>query len=165
MLMKEHNKNTKKTNAARLLDSLSIPYTLQSYEVDEEDLSALHVAQVLGIPAEHIYKTLVARGDKTGVLVCCIPGPGELDLKALAQASGNKKADLVPLKELLALTGYIRGGCSPLGMKKLYPTYIDEAVLQQSEIMVSAGQRGLQLKLAAADLVAVLKAKVCPLCH
>ncbi|MEL7622780.1 MAG: Cys-tRNA(Pro) deacylase [Clostridiales bacterium] len=163
--MKEHNKNTKKTNAARLLDSLSIPYTLQSYEVDEEDLSALHVAQVLGIPAEHIYKTLVARGDKTGVLVCCIPGPGELDLKALAQASGNKKADLVPLKELLALTGYIRGGCSPLGMKKLYPTYIDEAVLQQSEIMVSAGQRGLQLKLAAADLVAVLKAKVCSLCH
>ncbi len=163
--MKEHNKNTKKTNAARLLDSLAIPYTLQAYEVDEEDLSAIHVAETLGLPAEQIYKTLVARGDKTGVLICCIPGPAELDLKALAQASGNKKVDLVPLKELLALTGYIRGGCSPLGMKKVYPAYIDEAVLRQQEIIVSAGQRGLQLKIAAADLVTVLKAKVCPLCH
>jgi len=158
-------KPVKKTNAARILDSLQIPYTVQTYAVDENDLSAEHVAAATGVPLAQTFKTLVAKGDKSGVLVACIPGGNELDLKAIAQISGNKKVDLVPLKDVLGLTGYIRGGCSPLGMKKVYPTYLDISALNFSEIMVSAGQRGIQLRLAPQDLVKAAAAALAPICH
>ena len=144
----------KKTNAARLLDRLGIDYELLEYRVDEQDLSAEHVAQELDLPAEQVFKTIVLRGDKTGVFVCCIPGNGELDLKGAARVTGNKKVELVPLKEILALTGYVRGGCSPLAMKKQYPTFLDSRALDFDFIVVSAGVRGLQLKLAPHDLAA-----------
>lgn len=114
---------TEKTNAARRLDELKIAYRLMEYTVDEEHLDAVHVAAEVGMPAAQVFKTLVVRGDKTGVIFACIPGDGELDLKALAKASGNKRAELVPLKEVLPLTGYIRGGCSPLGLKELSCIY------------------------------------------
>jgi len=146
-------KNIKKTNAARILDRLNIPYEILTYEVDENDLSAEHVASVTGQPLEQTFKTLVAKGDKTGVLVACIPGGASLDLKKLAAVSENKKVDLVPLKDVLGLTGYLRGGCSPLGMKKLYPTFLDDSALQYSSIMVSAGLRGCQLVLSPQDLI------------
>lgn len=155
----------KKTNAARILDGLHIPYEILTYEVDENDLSAEHVAASTGQSLEQTFKTLVARGDKTGILVTCIPGGKELNLKAIAQYSGNKKVDLVPLKEVLGLTGYIRGGCSPLGMKKTYPTFLDVAAMEYTSIMVSAGQRGYQLVLTPENLVAATKATVCPICH
>lgn len=138
----------KKTNAARLLDSLGAAYELKSYEVDPSDLGALHAAAAVGLPAAQVFKTLVARGDRSGVLLACIPGGASLDLKRLAAASGNKKAELVPLKEVQALTGYVRGGVSPLGAKKPYPVYLDESALHWPGICVSAGQRGLQLFLA-----------------
>ncbi|MDI9484020.1 MAG: Cys-tRNA(Pro) deacylase [Bacillota bacterium] len=150
----------KKTNAARLLDRLGIDYELLEYRVDEQDLSAEHVAQELDLPAEQVFKTIVLRGDKTGVFVCCIPGNGELDLKGAARVTGNKKVELVPLKEILALTGYVRGGCSPLAMKKQYPTFLDSRALDFDFIVVSAGVRGLQLKLAPHDLAAASRAKV-----
>lgn len=150
----------KKTNAARLLDRLGIDYELLEYRVDEQDLSAEHVAQELDLPAEQVFKTIVLRGDKTGVFVCCIPGNGELDLKGAAHVTGNKKVELVPLKEILALTGYVRGGCSPLAMKKQYPTFLDSRALDFDFIVVSAGVRGLQLKLAPHDLAAASRAKV-----
>jgi Cys-tRNA(Pro)/Cys-tRNA(Cys) deacylase len=158
-------KAQKKTNAARILDNLKIPYEIKTYPVDENDLSAQHVAQSTGQPLEQTFKTLVAKGDKTGVLVACIPGGRELDLKAIANFSGNKKVDLVPMKDVLGLTGYIRGGCSPLGMKKTYPTYLDESALQYTTIMVSAGQRGCQLVLDPKDLVKAVQAAVCPISH
>lgn len=147
-------KKETKTNAARLLDRAGIAYELNSYPVDEDDLSAVHVAASLGVDARALYKTLVLRGDRTGVFVCVVPGDAEVDLKKAARASGNKKADLVPVKELLSLTGYVRGGCSPIGMKKRYPTYIDSGVSECGSIYVSAGVRGLQLILSPADLVA-----------
>lgn len=150
----------KKTNAARLLDRLGIDYELLEYRVDEQDLSAEHVAQELDLPAEQVFKTIVLRGDKTGVFVCCIPGNGELDLKGAARVTGNKKVELVPLKAILALTGYVRGGCSPLAMKKQYPTFLDSRALDFDFIVVSAGVRGLQLKLAPHDLAAASRAKV-----
>ena len=150
----------KKTNAARLLDRLGIDYELLEYRVDEQDLTAEHVAQELDLPAEQVFKTIVLRGDKTGVFVCCIPGNGELDLKGAARVTGNKKVELVPLKEILALTGYVRGGCSPLAMKKQYPTFLDSRALDFDFIVVSAGVRGLQLKLAPHDLAAASRAKV-----
>lgn len=150
----------KKTNAARLLDRLGIDYELLEYRVEEQDLSAEHVAQELDLPAEQVFKTIVLRGDKTGVFVCCIPGNGELDLKGAARVTGNKKVELVPLKEILALTGYVRGGCSPLAMKKQYPTFLDSRALDFDFIVVSAGVRGLQLKLAPHDLAAASRAKV-----
>lgn len=156
-------KAKKKTNAARLLDSLGIPYELLEYEVDENDLSARHVAESTGQPIERIYKTLVAKGDKHGVLVACVPGARELDLKALAQASGNKKVEMVPMKDVLGLTGYIRGGCSPLGMKKAYPTYIDDSAEAFDYIIVSAGQRGLQLKLEPQALARAAEARFYPI--
>ena len=115
-----------KTNAARMLDRADVHYELREYTVDEEDLSAPHVAEAVGLPPEQVFKTLVVRGDRTGVLLACIPGNGELDLKALATASGNKRVELVPLKEVLGLTGYVRGGVSPVGTRKPYPVFLDE---------------------------------------
>lgn len=141
-----------KTNAARILDKQGIKYELLAYEVDESDLSATSVAAKLGQNIEQVFKTLVLRGDKTGIFVCIIPGGEELDLKKAAQASGNKNAVMVPVKEILELTGYIRGGCSPLGMKKKYPTYIEESCTLYDFIFVSAGIRGLQLRITPNDL-------------
>ena len=147
-----------KTNAVRLLDGAGIHYELREYAVDENDLSAPHVAEAIGMPPEQVFKTLVARGDRTGVLMACIPGSMELDLKALAAASGNKKVELVAVKEVLGLTGYIRGGVSPLGTKKPYPLFLDETVELWEAIAVSAGIRGTQMLLAPADLIRVTEA-------
>jgi Cys-tRNA(Pro)/Cys-tRNA(Cys) deacylase len=152
-----------KTNAARLLDQAKVTYELVPYEVDENDLSAVHVAASLGEDIEQVFKTLVLHGDKSGHFVCVVPGEHEVDLKLAAKDSGNKKCDLIPVKELLPLTGYIRGGCSPIGMKKHLPTYIHESCLQYPYIYVSAGVRGLQLKLAPQDLIRVARAEICSL--
>lgn len=154
-----------KTNAARLLDKAKIAYELIPYEVDENDLSAIHVADSLGENIEQVFKTLVLHGDKNGHFVCVIPGEHEVDLKLAAKASGNKKCDLIPMKELLPLTGYIRGGCTPIGMKKTFSTYIHESCLNYPYIYISAGQRGLQLKLDPNDLVKEVHAEVCILFH
>lgn len=151
----------KKTNAARLLDARSIDYELAEYEVDENDLSATTLAKKLGQDVEQIFKTLVLRGDKTGVFVTAIPGNAEVDLKKAAKVSGNKNCAMVLQKELLGLTGYIRGGCSPLGMKKPYPIYIHETCQLFDLIYISAGQRGLQLKLNPEDLIQMTGAVVC----
>ena len=134
-----------KTNAARMLEKAGIRFELREYEVDESDLGGLHVAHSIGMPPERVFKTLVARGDRNGVLVACIPVDRELNLKALARESGNKKVDLVPLKEVQPLTGYIRGGVSPVGMKKRFPTFIDETAFEFDAISVSAGMRGSQM--------------------
>ncbi|MBW8332887.1 MAG: Cys-tRNA(Pro) deacylase [Prolixibacteraceae bacterium] len=150
----------KKTNAARLLDAKGIAYELAEYEVDENDLSATKLALKIGQNIEQIFKTLVLRGDKTGVFVAVIPGNYELDLKKAAKISGNKNCAMVHQKELLGLTGYIRGGCSPLGMKKTYPIFIDESCLLFNPIFISAGQRGLQLKINPEDLIKVVGAVV-----
>lgn len=151
---------TEKTNAARLLDRAGIAYELVPYAVDEEHLAAVHVAEQLGEPVECVFKTLVLRGDRTGLFVCVVPGDHEVDLKAAARVSGNKKADLIPIKELLPSTGYIRGGCSPIGMKKALPTFIHATALEHPFIYISAGVRGLQLKIAPQDLVAFVRASV-----
>lgn len=153
-----------KTNAARLLDKAKIAYELIPYEVDENDLSAPHVAASLGENIEQVFKTLVLHGDKSGYFVCVIPGAHEVDLKMAAKVSGNKKCDLIPMKELLPLTGYIRGGCSPIGMKKPFPTYIHESCQLFPYIYVSAGVRGLQLKIAPSDLSAHINATICAIC-
>ena len=147
-----------KTNVARLLDKAKVNYELIPYEVDENDLSAIHVAASLGEDINCVFKTLVLHGDKSGYFVCVIPGEHEVDLKKAAKLSGNKKCDLIPMKELLPLTGYIRGGCSPIGMKKHFPTYIHSACMDFPFIYVSAGQRGLQIKLAPQDLIRESKA-------
>ncbi|ODA42666.1 Cys-tRNA(Pro) deacylase [Desulfosporosinus sp. BG] len=149
-----------KTNAARILDQAKISYELKDYIVDESDLSAVAVANKVGLPIEQVYKTLVARGDKTGVIVACIQGDHELHLKRLAALSGNKKVEVVSLKEVQPLTGYIRGGVSPIGMKKSYPIFIDSAIEKLDKIAVSAGLRGLQLFLRPIDLIAVTKAQL-----
>lgn len=149
-----------KTNAARLLDQKKIAYELVGYEVDENDLSAVHVATLLNEPIECVFKTILLRGDRNGLLVSVIPGDCEVNLKAVATLSQNKKVEAVAVKELLPLTGYIRGGCSPIGMKKPYPVYIHESALQHPHIFVSAGQRGLQLKLAPQDLIRAVGAIV-----
>lgn len=141
-----------KTIAARILDQMKIAYELRAYDWDEEELDAVTAARKVGLPPEQVFKTLVARGDKTGVLVACIPGNAELDLKQLAAVSGNKKVEMVPVKEIQGLTGYIRGGVSPLGMKKQYPFYLDETAEIIDLISVSAGQRGLQMLLSGPDL-------------
>ena len=154
-----------KTNAARLLVKAKIAYELIPYEVDENDLSAIHVADSLGENIEQVFKTLVLHGDKNGHFVCVIPGEHEVDLKLAAKASGNKKCDLIPMKELLPLTGYIRGGCTPIGMKKPFPTYIHESCLNYPYIYITAGQRGLQLKLDPNDLIKEVHAEVCILFH
>lgn len=147
-----------KTNAARILDQLKLTYELKEYPVDESHLSAISVAQKVGLPIEQVYKTLVARGDKTGVIIACIPGDHELQLKALASLSRNKKVEIVSLKEVLPLTGYIRGGVSPLGMKKNYPIFISSDIRTHEKISISAGLRGLQLFLCPTDLIAVTRA-------
>ncbi len=142
-----------KTNAIRILESLNIKYRTISYEVDEDDLSAAHAAAELGLDPDRVFKTLALRGDRTGLFLCCIPGAMELNLKKVAAASGNKSVALLPLKELQPNTGYIRGGCSPIGAKKKFPVYIDETAQLFDEISVSAGRRGLQMLLAPADLL------------
>lgn len=152
-----------KTNAARLLDRDKVPYELVPYEVDEKDLSCKHVAATLNENIEQVFKTLVLHGEKSGYFVCVVPGEHEIDLKKAAKVSGNKKCDLIPMKELLPLTGYIRGGCSPIGMKKHFPTYIHATCNDFPYIYVSAGVRGLQAKLAPADLIRVSQAQVCEL--
>lgn len=143
-----------KTNAARLLDGLGIAYSLHSAPVDLDDLSAVTMAQSLHVAADIVFKTLVLKGDKHGVLMACIPAAAELDLKKLAAATGNKQVHMVPLKEVQGLTGYLRGGCSPLAAKKAYPVTIDENALLYEQIYVSAGQRGVQLCLAPDNLLA-----------
>lgn len=143
-----------KTNAARLLDRAKITYELVPYRVDEEHLAATHVAEELGEDVGSVFKTLVLRGDRTGHFVCVVPADHEVDLKAAARVSGNKKADLIPMKELLPVTGYIRGGCSPVGMKKAFPTWFHATAADYPFIYVSAGVRGLQLKVAPSELIA-----------
>ena len=145
-------KTNPKTNAARQLDELGIAYDLLAYAVDEADLSAPAVAAKIGLEAAQTFKTLVARGDRTGVLLACLPGDAELDLKALARASSNKRVELIALKEVQPLTGYIRGGVSPFGLMKHFPIYLDELALAYERISVSAGIRGLQLYLSPEDL-------------
>ena len=147
-----------KTNVARLLDKAKIAYQLVPYEVDENDLSATHVAEQLGEDIAQVFKTLILHGDKSGYFVCVIPGADEVDLKKAAKVSGNKKCEMIPVKELLPLTGYIRGGCSPIGMKKHFPTYIHPTASGFDKIDVSAGQRGLQIQIAPADLIKVAQA-------
>lgn len=149
-----------KTNAARLLEQAKIPYELIPYEVDENDLSAIHVAESLGENINQVFKTLLLKGDKTGHFVCIVPGEEEVDLKLAAKVSGNKSCAMIPLKELLPTTGYIRGACSPIGMKKLFPTYIHESCTNFPEIFVSAGVRGVQLKIAPEALIRQVKATV-----
>ena len=153
----------KKTNAARQLDELGIDYEIKTFEVDENDLSAENAAEKLGLPPERVYKTLVARGDKTGIIEVCLPAGRELDLKALASASGNKSVTLTTVKELPVLTGYQRGGCSPLGGKKNYPVYIFDEIMNHDRIIINAGGRGLMFYLAPADLVAATGAVLAPI--
>ena len=149
-----------KTNAARMLDKSKVPYRLVPYEVDENDLSAGHVAAVLGENIEQVFKTLVLHGDKTGHLVCVVPGDHEVDLKKVAKVSGNKKCEMIAVRELLPLTGYMRGGCSPVGMKKHFPTYIHSTIEAFDIIWVSAGIRGLQIEIAPKDQIREVRASV-----
>lgn len=154
---------TKKTNAMRLLDSAKIDYKVYEYEWSEDDLSGIKVASQIGLPCERVFKTLVAKGDKTGFCVFCIPVEDELDLKKAASESGNKRVELIPVKEILGVTGYIRGGCSPVGMKKVFPTFLDETAVLFETVTVSAGIRGCQLEIKTDDLVRFLEAKLCPI--
>ena len=150
---------TEKTNAMRRLDSAKIPYEIMTYTVDENDLSGTHIADQIGIPYEQCFKTLVAVGDKTGPLVFCIPCDKEIDLKLAASITGNKRIEMIHVKDLLALTGYIRGGVSPIGMKKKFPTYIDETAILFDRITVSSGMRGAQLLLSVEALLPFVDAK------
>lgn len=152
-----------KTNAARLLDAAGIAYSLVEYAVDEEHLEASHVAAELGEDLDRVFKTLVLRGDKSGPFVCVIPGSLEVDLKVAAKISGNKNCEMLHVKELLPLTGYIRGGCSPIGMKKQFPTFIHESALLYDTIYISAGIRGLQLCLSPRDLIQFTGANIYPI--
>lgn len=149
-----------KTNAARLLDRAKINYRLVPYEVDENNLAASHIAEELGEDINRVFKTLVLQGNPNGYFVCVVPGDTEIDLKKAAKVSGNKKADLIPMKELLPLTGYIRGGCTSIGMKKQFPTFFHSTIMDYPTVYVSAGQRGLQFEIAPADLVGYVKGKV-----
>jgi len=149
-----------KTNAARILDLEKVRYELREYTVDENDLSAPGVADAIGMPPEQVFKTLVLRGDRSGVLLASIPANSELDLKLLAAASGDKKVELVAVKEVLALTGYVRGGVSPIGVRKPYPFFLDETAEIWDLVSVSAGVRGCQILLAPADLVRVTGARI-----
>lgn len=141
-----------KTNATRILRQMHIDFDIREYTVDEEDLSASHVAEMLGIPADKIYKTLVLTGTQVPYLVALIPGNAHLDMKKLARASGNKSCEMLPLNDLKKVTGYVRGGCSPIGMKKNFPTYVDEKALLQEKIIISAGKRGLQISITPQNL-------------
>lgn len=152
----------KKTNVMRILDKAHIPYTAKSYPYDESDLSGVYAAEALGMPADMVFKTIVVRGDKTGPVVFCLPSDQELDLKTAAHVSGNKSVSMLHVRELPGLTGYIRGGCSPIGMKKQFPTYIDSSCDEHSTISISAGQRGMQVCLAPAALVRFLGAQKAP---
>ncbi|EJX08962.1 hypothetical protein CHP00011 [gut metagenome] len=152
-----------KTNVARLMDKAKVSYELIPYEVDEHDLAAQHVADSLGEDIRQVFKTIVLHGDKTGHIVCVVPGNSEVNLKKAAKVSGNKKVEPLPLKELLPTTGYIRGGCSPIGMKKHFPTYFHTSALNYDHIYVSAGQRGLQIKLAPTDLIRESRGEVADL--
>ncbi len=152
-----------KTNAARLLDAAGISYTLVPYEVDEEHLEASHVAEQLGEDLDRVFKTLVLRGDRNGLFVCVIPGSLEVDLKVAARISGNKSCAMIHVKELLPLTGYIRGGCSPIGMKKPLPTFLHESAFLWDRIYVSAGVRGLQVCIAPQALKDFIGADIYPL--
>jgi Cys-tRNA(Pro)/Cys-tRNA(Cys) deacylase len=154
-----------KTNAVRLLDQLAIPYELREYEVDPDDLAAETVAAKINLPAEQVFKTLVARGDRHGISMAVIPGNAELDLKALATATGDRKTQLVPVKELQALTGYARGGVTALAAKKDYPVYVDETIELFDVISISAGTRGLQILITPADYLRATKATLAPLSH
>ena len=153
-------KKIDKTNVARLLDKAGIKYNLIPYEFDENDLAAQHVADSLGQDIAQVFKTLVLRGDKTGHIVCVIPGDKEVDLKALAKVSGNKKVEMIAMKDLLAVTGYIRGGCSPIGMKKRFPTYFHTTANDHEIIYISAGIRGLQVEINPKDLIQYVDAVV-----
>jgi Cys-tRNA(Pro)/Cys-tRNA(Cys) deacylase len=153
-------KKIEKTNAARLLDKAKLQYNLITYEVDENDLAVQHVADSLGQDIAKVFKTLVLHGDKTGHIVAVIPGNMEVDLKALAKVSGNKKVEMIAMKDLLQVTGYIRGGCSPIGMKKRFPTYFHTTALDQDVIYVSAGVRGLQIEIPPQDLIYFVQAKI-----
>ena len=148
-----------KTNAMRILDRLKIKYETMTYTVDESDLSGEHAAALLGINPDNMFKTLLLKGDKTGYIVACIPVMKTLDLKALSKASGNKSAEMVHVKELFGITGYVRGGCSPIGMKKLFPTYIDESAFLFDKIIFSAGQRGCQIIINPEDLASYVEAE------
>ncbi len=148
-----------KTNAMRILDKEKIQYTPFEYEVDENDLTGVHIAQQIRLDPDIVFKTLVAKGDKNGFCVFCIPCAMELDLKKCARVSGDKRIELIPVKELLAVTGYIRGGCSPIGMRKQFPTFIDETALLWDKITVSAGIRGCQLLLSPNELIALVDAQ------
>jgi len=154
-------KSIKKTNAARLLDNMNIPYDLKEYPVDENDLSAEAISSKIGLDVHQVFKTLVLRGNATGIFVIVLPGDCEVNLKKAAKVSGNKSAAMVHMKELLGLTGYIRGGCSPLGMKKEYPVFIQKSCLDFDSIYVSGGKRGLQLLLDPKDLIRAAKCEVC----
>lgn len=149
-----------KTNAARLLDRAGVVYELVAYPVDPDNLAATHVAEVLDEPVEAVYKTLVLQGNRTGLFACVVPANKEIDLKKAAAASGNKNAEMLPLKELLPATGYIRGGCTAIAMKKPMPVIIQQQSLDRKAIYVSAGERGLQLKLSPSDYIAFTKAIV-----
>lgn len=156
---------TEKTNAARLLDKAGIAYQLVPYTVDENNLSASHIAEQLDEPVGQVFKTLVLSGDRTGYFVCVVPGDSEVDLKAAAKVSGNKKCDLIPMKDLLGVTGYIRGGCSPVGMKKLFPTYFHSTALSFDTIYVSAGVRGLQFRIDPGALIKYVRATTADIVH
>ena len=154
-----------KTNAMLILEDAKIPYRTSSYEVDLNDLSSTHAAEMLGIDPGCMFKTLVTRGTKNGIQVFCIPSEAELNLKQAASLSGDKRVELIAVKELLPLTGYLRGGCSPVGMKKRYPTFIDVSALNYDEIYLSAGQRGRQIIVSPADIASFLKAPFLDLIH
>ncbi|MBQ8850616.1 MAG: Cys-tRNA(Pro) deacylase [Clostridia bacterium] len=149
-----------KTNAMRQLDAAKVKYEICSYEVDENDLSGTHIAEQIGLPFEEVFKTIVTKGDKTGYTVFCIPCHKEIDLKRAAQVTGNKKIEPLHVKDLLGITGYIRGGCSPVGMKKKFPTYFDESAASLERLTVSAGVRGMQLLLSAEDIIKFTGAKL-----
>ena len=149
-----------KTNAVRLVEQAKIPCTEHFYTFDERDLNGNHAAEALGFPPEQVFKTLVARGERTGIHVFCIPVCCELDLKKAAKLAGDKKVEMVPVKELLSITGYIRGGCSPIGMKKKYPTYFDETCTMWDEIAVSAGERGHQMVVPPEPLAKLVNAEI-----
>lgn len=156
-------KGIEKTNAARLLDAAGVEYSLIPYSWTEDDLSVQHVAAELGEDIDLVFKTLVLRGDRTGLFVCVIPGEFEVDLKVAARISGNKSCEMLHVRELLPNTGYIRGGCSPIGMKKALPTFIHESAMLYDYIYVSAGARGLQLRISPADLFRLTGAEVYPI--
>ena len=155
----------KKTNATRMLDKLNIDYQVIEYQVNTADLSAEHVSRETGTPLGQIFKTLVAYGDKTGELVACVPGDSELNLKIFAQISGNKKVVMIPAIEINKKTGYIRGGVSPIGLKHSYPLYIDRSALHYKFILISAGLRGLQIKINPREFIASFNIKVESLTH